>query len=421
MTDFFKNNTIALRHCLLYEFLQAKSFKTTYREFCAAVGKNIIDKEEFWCWLEEFKYGMREETETNVTDILRYDKYALRVCVFYESLKYRAECFQSLSFPKYNNFCKAIGKNAMEFREFDFLFHRFLNGEFDLNCEMDKDKRIYELTDMPIDIMKEIMEYLNVFDRFSLMKTSRSFRTFTEDQKLFVKSLELDVDEDTLRIKFDEKTCTKRIQGVSEWKQATMDFKSVLKSTKLRLDSLAIDVTHERTSSLELLLDFFQDKEYLHVKEIFAFSLEPLFTILPRLKPGYLTKIDISLRFPKYEDLRGLGEMEQWKQAKILFMDNVYNDDAFRHLRHFQAFDITHRTWETEDIRQTKEFLCNSPNFQECLIKFTRPIDIPTVRAEFGDAIPGTPNIYHYPIPNTTQYFQIVVLETEILIMRMEI
>ena len=117
-------------------------------------------------------------------DVLRSDKYALRACILYESIKYKqfqrgfpsVELWPNSVIPDYNmqcnqpfffhnNFCKVLGDDVIEYKEFEFWFYRFLNGEFDLTFERDKDKKIYELTDMPNKAMKNIVEYLDIFDR----------------------------------------------------------------------------------------------------------------------------------------------------------------------------------------------------------------------------------------------------------------
>ena len=94
-----------------------------------------------------------------MADFFKNNPTALRHCI-------RFEVLQGTSFKEaYSKFCKTIGEDFMEYREFDFWYYRFLNGEFDLNYEKDKDKKIYELMDMPIVVMEKIVDNLDFFDR----------------------------------------------------------------------------------------------------------------------------------------------------------------------------------------------------------------------------------------------------------------
>ncbi|CAL2046912.1 unnamed protein product [Caenorhabditis brenneri] len=189
MTEYLKSNPIALRQCLLYEFLQRTSVldvEYVLDPFCVTVGYDLNEKQDFKFWYNEFEERRFDTTRPidDMEDDLRRDKYALRACILYESLKYKlakdeetvrflwtnSDSFfvkiqRDPSFTLYDQFCKVVGKNSMSFSEFDFWFYRFLNGDYDLKFERDKNKKIYELTDMPNKAMKNIVEYLDIFDR----------------------------------------------------------------------------------------------------------------------------------------------------------------------------------------------------------------------------------------------------------------
>lgn len=53
----------------------------------------------------------------------------------------------------------------MEYREFEFWYYRFSNGEYDLNFERDKDEKIHGLEGMPLVVMDKIVEPLDLVDR----------------------------------------------------------------------------------------------------------------------------------------------------------------------------------------------------------------------------------------------------------------
>ncbi|CAL2046882.1 unnamed protein product [Caenorhabditis brenneri] len=361
MADFFKNNPTTLRHCVLYVFLQKKSVEEAFNDFCEAVENDVITKEEFQYWFDQFKQGKFDDKEKPISDIkevLRSDKHALRACVMYELLTTKNLqlelmldnlCRENKALPvfaKYQNFCKVIGDGVMEYREFEFWFYRFFNGEYDLSFERDKNEKILELSGMPIDVMKYILEYLDTFSRMSLAKTSRSFKEFIENQKLFNKMLEFRFNFETALISFDNHSifvekrtdhCLRRsgtgclgniklIRGVPHWKQGIRDFASILKLKNFYLDTLKVDFVNA-------LEDVFKSTQQLNVKHfsLDAYSMKSLPIILPAFKPGYLSTIDFSVAQSDSYRLEQLsfermGEMEQWKQAKYLTMSKDERD-----------------------------------------------------------------------------------------------
>ncbi|CAL2046685.1 unnamed protein product [Caenorhabditis brenneri] len=47
MTDFFKNNPTALRHCIRFDILQGISMRKAYSNICLVIGKEVIDYKNF--------------------------------------------------------------------------------------------------------------------------------------------------------------------------------------------------------------------------------------------------------------------------------------------------------------------------------------------------------------------------------------
>ncbi|CAL2046873.1 unnamed protein product [Caenorhabditis brenneri] len=393
MTEFLKNNPIALSHCRLYEQLKKKSVEVAFTDFCSVVGKDAIKKEAFQKWFDRFKQGMFDESITDMRNTLRSDKYALRACVLYESLKYQSEKLNVPIFEVFANFCKVIDdEDVLKFQEFEFLFYRFLNGEYDLNYERDKEKKIYELIDMPIDVMKNIAEYLDIFDRWKLAQTSRSCLTFIENQTFFHDTLKLHIHRRNTYISFGSNIKSKKYTIL---KNALANFRNILKHPKLHLDTLILDFEFEGNrlnTSTDKLKATFKFTHQLSIENLEYKSryLKPLLSILPSLKPGYLTTIKLSVKQPEEKEIEKLIELEQWKQAKRLDLDG--GSDT------------------TGAVRQMKEFLSNSPNFKKCLMNFGLfDIDKSEIKQEFGEAVRGRPNTFHYPIPNSNEYFEITL------------
>ncbi|EGT31744.1 hypothetical protein CAEBREN_08190 [Caenorhabditis brenneri] len=319
----------------------------------------------------------------------------------------------------------------MEYREFDFWFYRFLNGEFDLNFERDKDKKIYELMDMPLDIMKNVVEYLDIFDRMSLASTNRSFKTFVEDQKLFHPKMFLHVSEEVAFIEFGMEcrfilykrhgNCFttkmqqggKSLRGVPYWKQAIRDFKKVLNDPKFHLKTLEIEfyMPGLMPSILDELVDSFIHKARVSSLFFRAPSTDSLLKILPLFQPGYLTTIELSMHEINGSVMEKVIEMEQWKHAKYFTMTNTVFRGSLHHLYHFKQFDICYQQLTVEDVRQMKKILSKSSDFEKCSLRFMNSVDVGSIEKELGSCIEGASKryqkIYHSPILNTTEYFEI--------------
>lgn len=445
MTEYLKNNPIALRHCLLYEILQGKWFEKAYIDFCMTVGPKVIEREEFTFWFYKFKAGIFADSEKpfeNIVDVLRNNKQALRACVMYEWLttKKKQLANEALSvFAKYQNFCKVIGDDTMEYPEFESWFHRFDNEEFDINPERDSTKKIYGLSDMPIDIMKNIVDYLDIFDRLSLMKTSRSLRNFIGDQKLFYKELEFMISDQGAQVSTENRCILiknagedcyrwcgrgdsgngKLIRGVCYWKQALEDLKNTLKLPNLHVEEFhfKMDISeYFGTPSSNVLETFDKAVDSLevpiqkwNVKKLFLFvySVKPILKILPYMKPGYLTTFMIRIRKLNKEEMNGVVEMEQWKQATYLKMKLNAFSSPKQHLYNFNEFDVLVDELSDMDMYQMRETLFMSPDFKKCTFRMEYYSNMEYILRAFGDPIPDDESTYHYPIPNSSEYFEI--------------
>ncbi|EGT31783.1 hypothetical protein CAEBREN_18329 [Caenorhabditis brenneri] len=447
MTELLKTNPIALRHCLLYEFLQGKPIEESFSDFCDVVGDNAIKEESFKFWFDKFEHGLFDdiiEPITDMRDVLRNDEYALRACILYESLKYKQlektidksyrflkspycpryskdhEIVHSRSYSMYKNFRKVIGNDVMEYREFDYWFYQFLNGEFDLKLEREKDQIVYELSNMPIDIIGNIVEYLDMFDRLSLAKTSRSLHTFTEDRKLFHQTLELILERyRSSKIRFDEK----HFRSYADWKETILDFKNITKNPKLQLHTLLINLSCFHGDPFEAEEHPLKPSTHqLNVKKLSfeGSSLESLLKILQCLKPGYLTTIDI-VDVLRTDDalMEKIVESEQWKRAQYFSQGRLsVFTGPLRHLYHFKEFSVRYGGLSVEDIRGMKENLFKSPVLERCSLNLYLRVDESAFEQEFGEAVRERPNTFHHPIPNSNEYFEITLNEKKIEIAR---
>ena len=175
--------------------------------------------------------------------------------------------------------------------------------------------------------------------------------------------------------------------------QEFLDLKSVLKNPKLELNTLEIEsevdnrnVFHgSRDAVYRDVFDGIRDSMNINVLKILEdavnrnvfddledavnfthslnvrnlilkeYSLDKHLNIIPSLKPGYLTTINIVSRDPNVDSMEKVFEMEQWKQAKYFKMDEACFIWPLRNLFHFKKFTVTIRRLSVEDVRQMKE------------------------------------------------------------------
>ncbi|CCD71257.1 F-box domain-containing protein [Caenorhabditis elegans] len=91
----------------------------------------------------------------------------------------------------FDNFCRKVGNDVMPYSEFDFWYYRFYNGNHDLHYDRSSDLVPRSLSNMPLHMINEILNHVNIFDLLSLMKTSRSFQEIVQDKKLYIDSVEV--------------------------------------------------------------------------------------------------------------------------------------------------------------------------------------------------------------------------------------
>ncbi|CAL2046679.1 unnamed protein product, partial [Caenorhabditis brenneri] len=445
MTEYLKNNPVALRHCLLYEYLQRNAYKRAFTNFRDTIGSDVFTEEELRAYFGQFKKRQMDGYSrpiNDMKDVLRNDKHALRACILYESLKYkmfergyktchlwpgsfleRPEILREPSFSLFNNFCKKLGDDVMEYREFDFWFYRFFNGEFDLNYEREKDEKTYELVDMPLGITRSIVEYLKIHDRMSVAQASRSFKTFVEDQKMFLRKIELSIDVRSARFSSENRyilttkdsngcrRCNERsgndklIQDVTYWKQGIQELMRILKFSELYLEEFNLDLFRFEESRV-VWFKFFDEVvdalgvalksiRQVHAQKLYfrAHSMKSLLNILPCLKPEYLSTIEFYVPADSFL-FEELEKLEQWKQAKSFKMIHTLYVAPLFHLYHFKEFHVWLAELSAEDIRQMKEILFKSPVFEKCAIELRRSFDMEAIKNELGDAIEGNPNTF---------------------------
>ncbi|PIC14628.1 hypothetical protein B9Z55_026871 [Caenorhabditis nigoni] len=87
-------------------------------------------------------------------------------------------------FESYNNFCKKMGSNFLDYPEFEFWFQRFSSGNFDLDYDRSQDPKYRTIEDIPVDIFEKICGNLKDDEKnnywFTLRHVCKSFRAIVD-------------------------------------------------------------------------------------------------------------------------------------------------------------------------------------------------------------------------------------------------
>ncbi|UMM37311.1 hypothetical protein L5515_009102 [Caenorhabditis briggsae] len=103
----------------------------------------------------------------NISVFLKNNHHYLKSCILYEV------ALKKPIFDSYRTFCDAVGHDAMEYRDFEFWYHRFGLGKLDFDYDRSMNPVPKTLMDMPVNLMRKITEILDPFEKRSLRSTNR--------------------------------------------------------------------------------------------------------------------------------------------------------------------------------------------------------------------------------------------------------
>ncbi|EGT31776.1 hypothetical protein CAEBREN_07667 [Caenorhabditis brenneri] len=135
---------------------------------------------------------------------------------------------------------------------------------------------------------------------------------------------------------------------------------------------------------------------------------------LKSFRPGVLEDMRGEADWDRLEVINEIVGTEQWKQAKRFLGGNMLAfADGFAH---FEEFDMVWEDGEMKDVVRLKQILFKSPNFEKCSIAVDDDTGAMASKIVFGDYLLQEEDTsefkmtYHYPIPPSTDYFEIKVL-----------
>ncbi|CCD63672.1 F-box domain-containing protein [Caenorhabditis elegans] len=325
--------------------------------------------------------------------VLGENELVIRGCILYEVLNKKP--IQE----SYENFCRNVGNDVMSYNDFDFWFYRFYNGNHDLHYDRSADPASPLLSNMPLNIIDEVLNRMEILNLLVLMKVSRNFRKVVQNMKMVFDCIEVDFDEHLAitynsrhKIKYrpndtaqyspfrQEPTCTcgRRIRTSDEDNRkeffvtdedyielGVKDLKLIMENQNVQLKKFQFSNGSNQDTQKKFIdraeIAFKSAKSSTRTVEAHYNSLAEIAQLLPIFHAGKLEEINFKqgARTDGYEQLVGL---EQWKNARKF--DGFWSLNVpIEHCLHFECFKDHFVRFKEEDAMKLRYMLDRSTNF----------------------------------------------------------
>lgn len=243
------------------------------------------------------------------------------------------------------------------------------------------------LSDLPIELIEQILNNLEALERLIARKVSHSFRAIIDNLGPNLKTVHVNFHEKFSRLILDEnyggvtyeqvdgacqveyKTSGRVHSGRNHVEMLMEDLKSLVKYPEVDefLIQLATNNFDERKIIFKAIESFFKSLNFkLKAKKVIIddFTAREVSAILQKFEPEILEEITLQTQFLKYyEPLNGVVELEQWKKGKILNNRSKFLI-PIKHLVNFTQFDINVKDLTTDDALEIRDILIKSSTLE---------------------------------------------------------
>ncbi|CAL2032216.1 unnamed protein product [Caenorhabditis brenneri] len=123
-----------------------------------------------------------------------------RICILFEFLQGKPV------YESYLNLCNKIGKDTIQFKDFDFWYHRFANGKLDLGYDISLEPEKKGINDIPMETLDKILnEIEHPIEKMQLRKVCRNFKNIIDIQNSREKKLIIDYYSEFVQIQMEGK------------------------------------------------------------------------------------------------------------------------------------------------------------------------------------------------------------------------
>ncbi|PIC14871.1 hypothetical protein B9Z55_027033 [Caenorhabditis nigoni] len=335
------------------------------------------------------------------TNLINENHRYLRTCILYEVLQ------KIPIFDSYRSFCDAMGKDAMEYRDFEFWYYRFYHGNRTLLRSMNHTiKAVVDSIPIGFGIIQ-----ISVSDTsMSWWLDKKYFSCCKKDNGCtFVRS-------DSPKVERSEECYMKR---------SLKYLNPLFKIPNLQVDHFSLDFDDEMPDCDDLF------PVPLNAKSVYIDGDEEhkVVHFLSAMTPGYLKSISLDILFEDEEESYGMiFKNEQFKQAKSVSFSprmefNMAELEHFSHLKRFKCLMWTENP--LEDIKRIRDTVSTFKELESCELECRDGFDNSLI-ADFaeglGEQIPIGPlaegeqlSITHrYQIPESNDCLEFKIKETTV-------
>ncbi|ULT92033.1 hypothetical protein L3Y34_009619 [Caenorhabditis briggsae] len=281
-------------------------------------------------------------------------------------------------------FCRVVGKDAMEYPDFEFWYYRFYQGELHLDYDRSADPEPKKLVDMPVVLMKEIVKNLDAVESMGLEPVLEI------EQSEFFK---------------EESGCTLYRENISKFeeseecyiKKSLECFTPLLTMPNIQVNHFSLRLHEEsiETISCDDLLPVALNAKNVVIE---GQTTNQVVKFLSTMNPGSLESIRLNILCSgEMENYGTILEIEQFKQAKNVDFDttmkfNVEDLVHFNHLKTFKFHLIGENTFE--DVPRIRDIIPTSEKFESCELEYFSILDGFSIRKfarALGAEIPTGP------------------------------
>ncbi|CAB60570.1 F-box domain-containing protein [Caenorhabditis elegans] len=342
-----RNNKIALRACISYEYLIGKSSFEAYKSFCKQMGDDIMEYGEFDFWF----YTLGKEGVALDSEISWNPKSKLLGDMPNEILVKIMDIQDPINRI-------VIRKVSQRFRS---LFDVMDPGFKSFKCVLDTSEVEVVLKD----------NYTPRDDSYSEADDYNSeYEDDYDDYERLLKDTII-YDEDIREKSHVNVRCGNRVKQMKDelyYERAAKDLLVILKNPKLRLEQFIFkfgsSLAYSDLNQAENFASILKSCSPIHAKQVrveypdLAFDASK---ILSLFQPKALT--NIKLKCSNLADISAIFELEQWKNAKSVEI-NSFTKFPIGNLFHLSQFSVKLESFSVDDAIKIRDILLKSPSFQ---------------------------------------------------------
>ncbi|CAO4382120.1 unnamed protein product [Caenorhabditis nigoni] len=329
-------------------------------------------------------------------DFIKENHLYLKTCILYEVLQKKP------IFDSYRNFCNTVGKDAMDYPNFEFWYYRFYHGNRDVDYDRSADPEPKTLVDIPVVLMNKIAEYLDPVERTYLRSMNHALKTVVDYFPPVFEKIDITISDIIMHWTLNNKcfSCSKKDGGCTLYRPNFPVEKSEMCHIQKGLKHLAplLKMPNIQVNLLSLnLFEQIPDRDDLlpipfNAKRVHFWSqdMNKVLQYLSAMNPGHLESISLDgLISDELENHRILFETDQFKQAKraefkYYWGFNVEDLVSFSHLDRFKCQIRIDNTFE--DVPRIRVILSTFEELESCELELMGRLGRVPMR-ELADAL----------------------------------